>query len=102
VLLGLFVGETMVGFARYGAVEEGASQIMHFMVDADHQGKGYGKAALDALLRRIREEPSPMGVWLSVHPENSVARRLYEQVRFRLRETEIEAEDEVFMYLALR
>jgi hypothetical protein len=31
-----------------------------------------------------------------------VARRLYEQVGFRLRETGIEAEDEVFMYLALR
>jgi diamine N-acetyltransferase len=102
VLLGIFVGKTMVGFTMYGAIEDGASQIMHLMLDAQHQGKGYGKAALDALLRRISEEPSRTGVWLSVHPENGVARRLYEQVGFRLRETGMEAEDEVFMYLALR
>ncbi|MBR4435887.1 MAG: GNAT family N-acetyltransferase [Clostridia bacterium] len=50
-----------------------------FMVDAAHQGKGYGRTALALALDFIRTFPAGEAAycWLSYDPKNEVARKLY-------------------------
>jgi diamine N-acetyltransferase len=77
-------GEALVGFALFGRdPADGRWWIARFMVGADHQGRGLGRAALDALLRLLREERGAEEVRLSFVPANAVARRLYERAGFR-------------------
>ena len=55
-LLGVYAGSRMVGFAMYGLDPDDMTvNFIHFMIDGKEQGKGYGKAALEQLLRKIRK-----------------------------------------------
>lgn len=54
-------------------------------IDKNHQKKGYGRKALLWALERLKEKGAPR-VLLSVHPENIVARKLYERVGFEYTE----------------
>ncbi|MHA2504724.1 MAG: GNAT family N-acetyltransferase [Candidatus Kariarchaeaceae archaeon] len=57
--------------------------IMRFMVDANHQGKGYGRTLLDLTVETIkREEPSTRYIYLSVVPENTGATGFYRKMGF--------------------
>ena len=64
--------------------EEETYNIWHLMVDRRQQGKGYGKAAMDACLDYIRQKPFGESdtVLLTCHKDNSIALRLYEQLGF--------------------
>src|SRR4051812_18357178 len=45
--LAIYARDELVGFAMFGRDEEsGRWWIMRYMIDAQHQGKGYGTAAL--------------------------------------------------------
>ena len=78
--------------------DEEAYFIWHLMIDARHQGRGYGRAAREAALAYIRSKPfGDSGiVRLTVSPENSAACRLYQALGFsptgRADEDEIELE----------
>ena len=52
------------------------------LVDAAHQGRGYGRAAVREALSVLGERPSASGFALSYDPENSVARGLYASLGF--------------------
>lgn len=88
---------TMVGFAMY-TIDEKLSELYlcRFMIDRDHQGKGYGREAL-ALLRSIAEgTPGVTRMRLSTSPENLRGIRIYE--RFGFVDTgEMEDGEEVFV-----
>lgn len=58
--------------------------IWHVMVDASHQGKGYGRAGMEALLRLIGGRPFGEGkrVAITCSPENAAAMHLYESLGF--------------------
>jgi diamine N-acetyltransferase len=73
--------------------------FIHFMIDGKEQGKGYGKAAMEQLLRRIRKDYPDQGIWLSLHPQNMVAIRLYKGFGFEFQVIGLETDEEVFMYL---
>lgn len=50
----IYDDETMIGFAMYGIDDDdGMFWIWRFMLDAQFQGKGLGKAAFAALLEKI-------------------------------------------------
>jgi diamine N-acetyltransferase len=77
--------EEMVGFVALAYQAENASLywILHFFIDARNQGQGYGKEALEVLLREVEQQhPACQCIQLTVHPENTIARRLYSQAGF--------------------
>jgi diamine N-acetyltransferase len=72
-----------VGFAMWGYdAEEDSHWIGGFFIDANHQGKGYGRAAMEALLDHLARQPGYREAALSYEPENTVARRLYASLGF--------------------
>ena len=99
-LLGVYAGSRMVGFAMYGLdPDDGTVNFLHFMIDGKEQGKGYAKAALDELLRKIHQDYPGQDVWLSLHPQNTAAIQLYKSYGFEFEEIGLETDDEVFMRL---
>ena len=54
-------------------------------IDMKHQRKGYGKQALLWSMEKLKEKGASR-ILLSVHPDNAVARKLYENVGFNYTE----------------
>ncbi len=77
----IMAGETLVGFLMY-ASDADEAQIYRFMIDRRHQGRGYGKAALQAVLTEIRALGPARRVAICYEPENEAARRLYAAAGF--------------------
>ena len=82
---GIYDGETMVGYVMilydYDVPEY---DVWHLMIDRTQQGKGYGRAAMEQVLDRIRKKPfGPSGrVALTCNTENTAALRLYRSLGF--------------------
>ena len=82
---GIYAGERMVGYVRviydYDIPEY---DIWHMMIDRAHQGRGYGKKALERCLEYIRTKPfgSSNRVALTCHVGNSAALGLYTGLGF--------------------
>ncbi|OIK13749.1 GNAT family N-acetyltransferase [Bacillus sp. MUM 13] len=75
----------MVGFIMHAYIENTANMywINGFMIDEKHQGKGYGKAALDGMISWIiKTFPACKEIRLTVHRENHTAMGLYEKYGF--------------------
>lgn len=85
VPLAIYADDEMVGFAMYGLEDDGEVWIHRFMISAYHQGKGFGRASIEALISLIREQTDrdATTIKLSYEPENSPAERLYESLGFR-------------------
>ena len=91
---GIYDGEQPIGFLMigYGDTDwENAPEVAHgnyslwrFMIDKRYQGRGYGKAAMDAVLKMLRNNPCGPAkyCWLSYEPENTVAKKLYRSFGF--------------------
>ena len=58
--------------------------ICRFMIDKDHQGKGYGKESFEIILNHIKTFPLGQAndIYLSYEPENTVAKNLYASFGF--------------------
>lgn len=68
----------VVGFLMYDATtDEGEALIYRFMIDHREQGRGYGRAALNALLTELRTLGHVKDVVVCYMPENVGARHLY-------------------------
>lgn len=79
----VYDGEEMVGFVMYGwEEEEGCHCLARLMIDQNQQGKGYGRAATEEVIRRLRAEPGCRQVLLSVNPANAPAQALYQSLGF--------------------
>jgi len=80
----VYDGEEMVGFVMYGYdAEMGCHYVARMMIDKEHQGKGYGRAAMAEAVARMRSDPSCREIALSIVPGNEAAQRLYESLGFR-------------------
>ena len=56
----IYADETPVGFLMvYEDAEAGEFHLWRFMVDAEHQGKGYARGALDLLVDELRSRGVP-------------------------------------------
>ncbi|QNM95182.1 GNAT family N-acetyltransferase [Chitinimonas koreensis] len=99
----VYAGELPVGFMMYLNPEQddeeaGAYGIWRFMIDSAHQGKGYGRQALAALLDEIRANADVRSIYISYIPGNELAKRFY--ASFGFREVGIDEEGEMVAVLS--
>ena len=81
--LAIYAQDHLVGFAMFGRDDQtGRWWIMRYMIDAQHQGKGYGTAALPGLIDLIVERHGCNELFLGYDPGNEVAKRLYARMGF--------------------
>ena len=100
---GIYHDDTMVGYVMviydYDIPEY---DIWHMMIDGSHQGRGYGKAALDRVLDYIRTKPFGASdrVALTCHRDNLHALHLYKSKGFA--ETGAVYDEEIELSLMLQ
>ncbi len=85
--LGVYDDDTPVGFVMYRDEDYGvmgrAWSIWRVMIDHTQQGRGYGRAAMEALLLRLRAQSTThTGIFISFVPENIPAKSLYVSLGF--------------------
>ena len=65
----VYAGEDPVGFVMlYDDPDEARYFLWRFMIAAEHQGKGYGKGALDLLVDYVRTRPNAAELQCSYVP----------------------------------
>lgn len=86
VSFGLYDEETLVGYAMYGwpSHTTQSAWLDRFMIDHRFQGNGYAKRFLPLLIQKIQHQYGCKKIYLSLHPDNKQARKLYESFGFRL------------------
>lgn len=67
----------MVGFTSYLIDDDGDMNLTRFMIDKEQQRKGYGKAALKEVIKLIKNNCDNKEIWISTHPKNIIALKLY-------------------------
>lgn len=99
----IYAGQELVGFLMYDlpAVDDEPqeAQIYRFMIDKNHQGYGYGRAALELAIAEIRQNPRVRTVSICYLPANAVAKRFYASLGFI--ETDMDEDGEMTAELAL-
>lgn len=84
VQLAIFHEENVVGFAMYGLdPDDGKYWVYRLMIDVDQQRKGFGKAALIALIDMMSKIPGCDEIFVGYRPENFVAHALYMSAGFK-------------------
>ena len=82
----IYAGERLVGFLMYdpglASDDPRAALIYRFMIDRNHQGAGYGRAALAKALDEIRAIPGVRKISIGYMPDNPVAKRFYASFGF--------------------
>lgn len=71
----------MVGFTMYEIVA-GIGFIMRLMVDRKYHRKGYGRAAMQKVIRRLKLYPEVELIATSYHRGNETASKLYHSLGF--------------------
>nr|WP_211173183.1 GNAT family N-acetyltransferase [Brasilonema bromeliae] len=86
VPLGVYHNQTMVGFVMYETMSTGDQNsgycICRLMIDKNHQRKGYGKAAMQAVINLLKDKPDCKKISTSYVPKNAVAEKLYYSLGF--------------------
>ncbi|WP_262380998.1 GNAT family N-acetyltransferase [Bacillus infantis] len=81
--LAIYHEEELVGFTMYCMDFDNKEYwIYRLMIDAKYQSKGYGKAAMEKLIERIKEDKDHQVIYLSFEPENDRAKEMYEKLGF--------------------
>ncbi|WMJ22498.1 GNAT family N-acetyltransferase [Paludicola sp. MB14-C6] len=88
----IYEEENMVGFIMF-AYEDGKYYICRFMIDEKYQQKGYGKDALKSAIQYLIDTYQVTEIYLSVEPDNVVAKGLYQSVGFLETGEMLEAEE---------
>jgi diamine N-acetyltransferase len=79
----IYLDETMIGFAMMGQdPDDKTCFISRLMIAQEHQGKGYGRAALKAIIEEMKTRYNPDALIIRVAPENKVAYTLYISMGF--------------------
>lgn len=82
---GIYAEDVMVGFALFDEEpypDDGYFWICRFMIDERFQRKGYGRAALGEILRKMKSHPTCTKIRISHVPDNAVVNQLYKQFGF--------------------
>ena len=78
--------ETMVGFTMYSITETQGERyyyITRLMIGENHQGKGYGRAAMKIMLEMLKKKVECPEIRTSYVEENVVVEKLYLSLGFR-------------------
>lgn len=83
--VGLYDGETLVGFAMYGKIDSEGGRVWldRYMIDKNFQGKGYGSRFLSLLIKEIESLYKNSEIYLSIYKNNINAVKLYEKFGFK-------------------
>ncbi|MCL2377186.1 MAG: GNAT family N-acetyltransferase [Defluviitaleaceae bacterium] len=114
ITLAIFKNDDAIGFAmlEYKTAEENEYKnnshpyyyLSNFMIDKNHQGKGYGKAALKEVIKYLhtaKPQLAAASIYLSYKPNNAIARRLFASVGF-VETGETEDGDDIVACLVLK
>lgn len=83
ICLSIYHDDLLVGFTMYCIDDEDQEYwIYRVMIDEKYQSKGYGKAAMEKLIDRIKEDEKHEVIYISFEPENTWAKQLYEKLGF--------------------
>jgi len=100
--LAICVGDDVVGFAMFEATpdDDGTIEfnIFRLMIDRHHQGRGYGRKTMEALISMLRSDPRPSRITTCFVPTNTEARRMYARLGF----VEIDVDDDGEIIAELR
>ncbi|WP_211749354.1 GNAT family N-acetyltransferase [Paenibacillus sp. Marseille-Q4541] len=81
--LSIYHDEVLVGFTMYCIdFEDNEYWIYRLMIDATYQSRGYGKAAMEKLIDKIKEDKEHQVIYISFEPDNTRAKHLYEKLGF--------------------
>ena len=97
----IYADETPVGFLMLSdQPDKGEYYLWRFMVDAQHQGKGYGRRALELLIEYVKTRPNVKELFLSHVPGTGSPEGFYHKLGFE--HTGEKAGEELVMKLTLR
>ena len=92
IVFGIYNEDTPVGFVKLEYEADGHEELCNapfywmsrFMIDKSHQGKGFGKQAMEKVLELIRTQPQgpAKAMCLSYEPKNDFARGFYKSFGF--------------------
>lgn len=71
-----------VGFALFRRFEEGGFFLWNYLIDADEQGKGYGKCGLKLLIDELCKNHALKQLTTTYIYGNEIAKKFYEGVGF--------------------
>jgi diamine N-acetyltransferase len=81
--LAVYSGTDVVGFVMWAVdPSDNSGWLGALTIDRRHQGSGYGSAAVEAVLRMLKEEHGCTSAALSYSSANVRARRLYASLGF--------------------
>jgi diamine N-acetyltransferase len=86
-----YEGQTPFGFALLREFETSKFFLWDYIIDKNHQGKGYGKKFLMMLLVLLRNDYSARMITTTYIYGNEIAKNLYERIGFI--ETDVVDED---------
>ena len=100
----IYADEELVGFCMFifdpeDEDEEDRYYLWRFMIDQRYQGKGYGQAAMDEIIRYFKDRGADR-LYLSTEPENARGLHVYHKAGFR--ETGIIDGDEAVLMRMLK
>ncbi len=73
----------MVGYVLFGRDSiSGMWKVFRLMIDARHQRKGYGEAAMKTVKQQIGDQPDDDTILICYQDVNQVARKLYARLGF--------------------
>ncbi len=82
----IYAGDKVVGFLMYDVPEiddeDQSVSIYRFMIDREHQGKGYGRAALTQAIEEIKQIPGIEKISISYVHGNAAAKKFYASFGF--------------------
>jgi len=80
---GIYADDEPVGFVMLSLLPEKSTYwVWRYMIDAKHQGKGYGKAAMDQVIDFVRTQPGATKLFLSHVEGNDDTAAFYKSVGF--------------------
>jgi len=98
--LAICLDEQVIGFMMWAVdTDDGSCWIGGFIINQSHQGKGFGKQALTAVIDMLSERHGYQHFALSYQPSNLSAKHLY--TSFGFLETDEWDDDEVVARLKL-
>ena len=96
----IYAGEEPVGFVLLSERRSVPRYYLwRYMIDAAHQGRGYGFRAHDLLVESVRTQPGATELFLSYQPGPEGPRDFYAKYGFE--ETGVEHDGEIVMRLPL-
>ena len=101
---GIYADEKLVGFCMFAFNPECEDEddrywLWRFMIDKSEQGKGYGQAALQEIIRYFKANGADR-LFLSTEPENELGLHIYQNAGFR--KTGIIDDDEAVLMRMLK